>query len=227
VTLPEIVVGRLTGVFEANRDPVRAAAMAAYMRDRFPFLGIAAPRRRALAREALAGLAAPDLDELARAALALWEKPEREYQYAGADYVCRHVARCSARFLPVLERLITAKPWWDTVDALSAHGVGPLVRCHPELVLALDRWIDGDLWLARAAILHQLAFEEATDAERLFRYCLRRAADRDLFLRKAIGWALREHSRVDPGAVAAFVAEHESELSPLSRREALRRLPRP
>ncbi len=105
----------------------------------------------------------------------------------------------------------------------SPSAVGELVRRHPELLAAMDRWIDAeDFWLARAAIIHQLKFREATDRDRLFTYCLRRAPDQEFFLRKAIGWALREYSKTDPDAVRAFVKNHENQLSPLSRREALR-----
>ena len=96
---------------------------------------------------------------------------------------------------------------------------------HPELGAAMDRWVDDkNFWLARVAIIHQLRFEAATDPDRLFRYYTRRAADSEFFIRKAIRWALREYAKTDPDAVLAYVRAHESELSPLSRREALRRI---
>ena len=62
---------------------------------------------------------------------------------------------------------------------------------------------------ARSALLHQLHYKERTDANRLFDYPLRRAADTEFFIRKAIGWAIRQYSKVAPAAVAAFVDEHE------------------
>jgi 3-methyladenine DNA glycosylase AlkD len=86
----------------------------------------------------------------------------------------------------------------------------------------MDAWIEEpDLWLRRTAILHQLSYRERTDEARLFRYCLAQAADRDFFIRKAIGWALRQYSKTSEAAVRRFVTEHERELSPLSVREAL------
>ena len=105
--------------------------------------------------------------------------------------------------------------------------VGPIVRRDRSLDAVMDAWIDDDdLWLARAAILHQNRWRDATDPERLFRSCERRAGDTDFFIRKAIGWALREYTRVDPDAVRAFLAAHDSELSGLSKREALKWLDR-
>ncbi len=100
-----------------------------------------------------------------------------------------------------------------------------MVRAHPELLATLDRWIDADdFWLARVAILHQFRFGDDTDAERLFRYSTHRAGDAEFFIRKAIGWALREYSRTDPDAVRAYVETHRAVLAPLTAREATRRL---
>ncbi len=219
----EAFLTRLTESFEAARDPDRAPAMRAYMRDQFPFLGIAAPAQQSLVRAALKGLPAPTEDELTTIALACWERPEREYQYAACFVLRRYVKRCSAGFLPTARTLITTKSWWDTVDALAAHTVGPLVAAHPELVTVMDEWIvDDNLWVARTALLHQLRYGAATDEERLFAYCTRQAGHPDFFIRKAIGWALREYARTNPDAVRDFVARIP--LSPLSTREALKHL---
>ena len=106
--------------------------------------------------------------------------------------------------------MILAKSWWDTVDALASPTVGALVRSAPTLVEVMDEWVErDDIWIARTAIIHQLRFGADTDADRLFAYCLRRSADSEFFIRKAIGWALRQYGRTDPDAVRAFVAEHE------------------
>lgn len=221
------VLDRLEAAFGPAADPVRAAPMAAYMKGRFAFLGIAATPRRALARAALAGLPAPDEADVAAVASGCWALDEREYQYAGADYCVRWVRRCGPGFLPVVERLVTTKPWWDTVDQLAAHVVGGLVAATPALRADMDRWLtSGDLWLARASLLHQLRWKERTDADWLFAACLARAGDADFFARKAIGWALREYSKTDAAAVRAFVADHDTELSGLSQREALKWLDR-
>jgi 3-methyladenine DNA glycosylase AlkD len=217
------LLDRLTEVYGAARDPVRAAAMAAYMRDQFPFLGLPAPRQRELSRQVLAGMPVPAEDDLRAVALACWALPEREYQYFACGYLRRHVKVCAPDFLGTVQELLTTKPWWDTVDALASNVAGPLVLRHPELVPTLDDWITGnDLWLIRAALIHQLTFKQRTDAPRLFGYCRLRAEHPDFFVRKAIGWALRQYAKTDPEAVRRFVAD--TPLSPLSRREALKNL---
>jgi 3-methyladenine DNA glycosylase AlkD len=225
--LADHTVGRLTAAFEPAADPHRAPAMAAYMKGHFPYLGIPAPERRALTRVALAGLPTPTENDVAALALRCWALDPREYQYAATDHCVRHIQRCSAGFLPVVERLITTKSWWDTVDPLAARVVGPLVAASPELRAAMDEWlVSNDKWLARSALLHQLGYKAQTDADWLFAACLRRAADTDFFLRKAIGWVLREYSKTDAAAVRRFVADHDGELSGLSKREALNWLDR-
>lgn len=222
---------RLPAAYAPVADPAAAAHMRTYLRDQFPFLGIQMPVReridRAVLRELRQGLPAPGEDDLVAVSLLMWAADEREYQYFAVRFLRRHVGAASARLLPTLATLITTKSWWDTVDELAKHVVGPLALRHPDLRAELDAWASGgQLWLARAAILHQLAYRERTDAGRLFAYCLAQAGSGEFFLRKAIGWALREYSKTDPAAVERFVANHHDRLSPLSRREALRLLTR-
>ncbi|MFE3577737.1 DNA alkylation repair protein [Streptomyces vinaceus] len=223
--LADTLVDRLTTTYGAAADPERAAAMAAYMKDVAPFLGLRTPLRRELSKAVTAGTAEPAETDVRALVLRCWELPEREYHYFAVDYLRRHVRVCSSGFLPVLRRLIVTVPWWDTVDLLAAHAAGPLVAAHPELAEVMDEWIgDEDLWLARTALLHQLRYKSATDTGRLFAYCRRQSAHPDFFVRKAIGWALREYAKTDPEAVRAFVEAQRDSLSPLSVREALKNL---
>ncbi|MEV5936188.1 DNA alkylation repair protein [Streptomyces sp. NPDC052079] len=223
--LADTVLERLTAVYGAAADPGRAAGMRAYMKDVAPFLGLPTPVRRDLSRTVVEGLARPDEADCTAVAVRCWELPEREYQYFAVDYLRRHVRRCSSGFLPVARHLVTTVPWWDTVDLLAAHVVGALVAADPELTADMDEWIgDDDLWLARAALLHQLRYKERTDTERLFGYCLRQSGHQDFFIRKAIGWSLREYARTDPDAVRAFLAREQGRFAPLSVREALKNI---
>jgi 3-methyladenine DNA glycosylase AlkD len=224
-SLPSSLLERLGTRLDEARDPVRATAMTAYMRDRFPFLGLPAPRLRALSRTVLSGLPTPTPDELREIALACWQRPEREFQYFACDYLRAHVAVAGPAFLPVARHLITTKPWWDTVDALATRFVGDLVRRQPALAAEMDAWsADDDMWLVRTAILHQLHYGPATDTARLFGYCTAQAGHRDFFVRKAIGWALRHYARTDPDAVRRYLAADGDRLSPLSVREASKHL---
>jgi 3-methyladenine DNA glycosylase AlkD len=222
---PDEVVGRLERELRAVADPERAASMAAYMKGHFPYFGVPTPERRLAQRAALAGVDRPTQAALVAFAAAMWELPEREYQYFACDLLVREVKRCDGSLLPVVERLVVTKSWWDTVDVLATRVTGPLVAADRSLQAVMDEWVASpNLWLARTAILHQLHFGADTDVERLFAYCLARAADSDFFIRKAIGWALRHYARTDPDAVRAFVAAHDRELSGLSQREATKHL---
>lgn len=217
------LVAELVDAFEGARDPARAEPMRRYMRDQFEFLGIPTPVRRALQRPIFATSSALTQDGLLDTARTLWCRDEREYQYAACDLLIRFVRRLDATAMPTVEELITSKSWWDTVDALASRVAGPLVLRDRSLDALMDRWIiSDDLWLARTAILHQLRWKEATDEARLFGMCLCRAADGDFFIRKAIGWALREYAKTSPDAVRTFVHEHADALSQLSRDEAMK-----
>ncbi|NBE55243.1 DNA alkylation repair protein [Streptomyces boluensis] len=221
--LADEVLGRLVVAYAGAADPGRAVPLKAYMKDIAPFLGIMTAERRALSRTVLTGLPRPDEADCAAVALRCWRLPEREYHYFAVDFLRRHVRRCSSGFLPVVRHLVTTVSWWDTVDALAAHVVGGLVAADDGLKRTMDRWSeDDDLWVVRTALLHQLRFKDATDTERLFGYCLRQAGHPDFFVRKAIGWSLREYAKTDAEAVRSFVAAHRERLAPLSVREALK-----
>ena len=215
----------------ALADPERAAPMAAYLRGQFSFLGIPSPARTASLRAAWAGQAAPSEGALRDAVVALWALPEREFHYAACDLLARWIgttkraATVSPGFLTgTVQQLITAASWWDSVDALRAAATGPLVAAHPELKPVMASWVDSDnRWLVRSAIIHQLGYGERTDASLLFAFCARRAADREFFIAKAIGWTLRTYARIQPDEVRGFVAAHP-ELTSLARREALKHL---
>lgn len=217
------LVDRLREQLAIVADPERAKAMSAYMRNQFPFLGVPSPKLKLALRAAQPGRL--DQAELIAVSRKLWRLAEREYQYAACSLLSRFVKGCGPDFIDVARELVVAKPWWDTVDSLASHTVGTLVHNHPRLVTTMDEWIGSDnIWLARAAILHQLGYKGATDADRLFRYTLMKADHPDFFMRKAIGWALRQYAWAAPEVVRTFVLAHETKFSGLTRREALKNL---
>lgn len=221
----ELEVAELRAALEAVAVPADVEAMEAYMKNNFRFLGVRSAAVRTTIKPFLAVARDIDGDPLIEFVHALWAEPEREFQYVGAIFTRRYAGRLDPSHLPDVEHFITTKSWWDTVDSLAAWTVGPLVRANPELVAVMDQWIEDDnMWLARTALIHQLGYKEDTDAERLFRYVTLQAGHKDFFIRKAIGWALRQYARIDPDAVRSFVAEQEDELSGLSKREALKHL---
>lgn len=190
-------------------DPARAAGMSAYLRGHFPALGITTPARRAAVKEVLRGRRkAVDRDLVERC----WAAEEREFQYVACDHL--RDAPLGTEDAEWLRSLIVRKSWWDTVDAL-AKPIGRAATAEQ-----MREWAnDEDMWVRRVAILHQLGRREATDTDLLAEFILANLGSGEFFIDKAIGWALREHSKTDPAWVSAFVATHEAELSALSRRE--------
>lgn len=218
-------VEKLRVALEAVAVPEQAEPMAAYMKHHFVFLGAKSPAVREAAKPTLAAGKDAEADELIAFVDSCWEQPEREFQYVGCTFLRKWIAALEPRHLSDLERFIVTKSWWDSVDSLAAWSVGPLVLANRELVDVMDEWIDSEnIWLARTAIIHQLSYKADTDADRLFAYAEARAEDKEFFIRKAIGWALRQYARQDPDQVRAFVTANEDRLSGLSKREALKHL---
>jgi 3-methyladenine DNA glycosylase AlkD len=202
-------------------DAERAAAMSAYMRGQFAFLGIPTPARRAAAKALFKTLRGASADDLLALADALWQRPEREYQYAALDMLAMHWKTFDHTHLPALLALVRRKSWWDTVDALASIIGDVLRRGHHGMDDALSH---EDFWVRRIALLHQLGWYGDTDHERLFRYTLALSHEKEFFIQKAIGWALRDYARHAPDAVRAFLAGPGAGLAPLSRREAAKHL---
>ena len=203
----------------------RAQEMSAYMRGQFAYLGIATPQRRKTAIVLIRRLKVESAGELRSVAETLWKLPEREFQYIAVDLLLHHRVMLGAKDLPWLLKLAQENPWWDTVDSL-VKVVGKIVR--RDLVDGLGRGqsaMDGALraksfWVRRIAMLHQLGWRGDTDTERLFSYADRLAGESEFFIRKAIGWALREYAWHDPVAVLRYLEQARGRLSALTLREA-------
>jgi 3-methyladenine DNA glycosylase AlkD len=209
--------------------PADAGAMARYMRNQFTFLGVKAPAQKAVFRAALAS-AGPPLDEggVAAAIDELWARPEREHRHVGCLLASRYATKATPAFVDHVGRWIATDPWWDTCDVLARACAGHVVRRHPELRRTMDRWLAGDdMWLIRAALIHMGGWKHDIDRAWVFAACLARAHHPDFFVRKAIGWILRDLAWVDPAAVVAFVeGPGAGVLSGLSKREALKNVRR-
>jgi 3-methyladenine DNA glycosylase AlkD len=122
----------------------------------------------------------------------------------------------------LLEFMIVNKSWWDTVDGIAGWLVGPLFKKCPELIEPkTTQWMNsGNIWLQRTCLLFQLNYKKSTDTELLFCFIEELSGDTSFWIRKAIGWVLREYSKTNPDAVLKFVNSHQ--LSSLSRKEALK-----
>jgi len=225
--MPEQLAAQIQHTLATLADPARAVPMRAYMRDRFPFLGIQTPIRRAALRPLLK--VNFDQKRLLTAAGLLYDLPEREYRYAAIDLLARHVGQLDMSAVAPLLALAQRDSWWDTVDGLAGI-VGDVLRAarhnDPGAQGAMDTALRHDcLWVRRIAMIHQLGWRLETDTPRLFGYAETLAPESDFFIRKAIGWALRDYARWNPQAVRDFVAVMGGRLSPLSAREATRWIP--
>lgn len=199
------------------RDAPFAAWQKAYMLHQFPFLGVRSP----LLKKAVKTY---DAAEWRQEISLLWEEPEREFQYAALQLALLHKKEWAAADLELFEKLICSKSWWDTVDTIAPHLAGALFFRFPELLVHADRWLlSENLWLRRSAIIFQLRYKEKTDGDRLFKSCAHLGSEKEFFIRKAIGWALREYGKTEPKRVIKFLAS--ASLSPLSVREARKHLP--
>jgi 3-methyladenine DNA glycosylase AlkD len=200
-----------------------AGPMKAYMRNQFEFFGIKSPDRKLLFKELIAAHGLPDVNSLHSLIQQLWKQPEREYQYIGADLMIKMHKQWTEKDIELFEFMITHRSWWDTVDTVAILIVGPWLKKFPEFRSITDQWIDDkNMWLQRSAIIFQNGYKKSTDESLLYKYIGKCSSDKEFFIQKAIGWALREYSKTNPSSVKRFVAQ--SQLAPLSTREALRRI---
>jgi len=207
----------------AESDPVRAVGQQAYMKSDMPFYGVPVPRVRAITRT-VAGRHLGDVADVEAVARELWDDAtRREERYAAIAATGLRPAVGRPELIPLHEYQARTGAWWDFVDEI-AHRIADLLEACPQLASAQVRtWMTADsLWLRRLAILSQLQRRDRTDAALLTDVIEANSADGEFFIRKAIGWALRDYARTAPGWVRAFVEAHD--LSPLSRREALKHL---
>ena len=218
------LIGFVQQELESRTNPRKAAAMAAYMKTSMPFYGVSKPDREEIRREAKRRFPVDNQKLYERSVHGLWKLPHREEKYFAID-----VARMWRKFIvpasiPLYRRIIEEGAWWDFVDEVAAHLVGGVLLHHRnEIAPMMDRWIeDSDLWIRRTAIISQLKHKDKTDHVRLFRYCLAQASEKDFFIRKAIGWALRQYAYSAPDRVRVFIEKNRHRLSPLSYREASR-----
>lgn len=218
------LVSAVRDALRDEADPERAPAMQAYMKSAMPFRGVRLPRVRRLTDEAVAAHPLLTLDEVETAVMTLWDEAVfREERYAATALTGHPLAAGRLEMLPVYEHIAVTGAWWDHVDAICGR-IATLHDTRPvETAEIVRHWArSDDRWLRRLAIISQLGRRERVDTGLLAEVVELNAADRELFVRKAIGWALREYARVDPDWVRAFVATHAGTLSGLSKREALK-----
>lgn len=213
---------RILEIFSRHADPSMAPAMRKYMKNKFDFFGIKAPVRREISKPFLIKDQLPEIGEVPAVVLELWAQPQRELHYFSLDLLRKFSAKAPVEWLKLYESLILTKSWWDTVDALAAWQIGDLfLKYQEEISVCTKNWMQsGNIWLQRTCLLFQLNYKEQTDFRLLKAFISQLADSKEFFIRKAIGWSLRQYGKVDPNQVLRFLEEQP--LSSLSYKEAIR-----
>ena len=213
---------------KSQADPQRAAKQQAYMKSAMPYYGVPAPAVAAICREVFRANPMQNGSDWQAHILELWRTAKfREERYVAQNLagVSRYRRFQTMEALPVYEEMILSGAWWDLVDGVSGR-LGELMLDHRiDMTRNMNAWSQADnLWLRRSAIICQLKLKKQTNTELLFQAITHNMADKEFFIRKAIGWALRSYSVTAPDDVIRFVEKYREQLSPLSKREALKRL---
>jgi len=212
----------LKSQFEAAADEAKAAAEKRYMKNLFDYYGIKTPLRRELFTAFIKQHGLPPDNLLTDFAKQLWEQSEREWQYTCIDLLKKRAKNLPPETIDLYEYMVINKSWWDSVDGIASWLVGTHFKNYPELIpTTTERWMNsGNMWLQRTCLLYQLQYKTKTDTELLSSFILRLSDSKEFFIRKAIGWILREYSKTNPDWVMQFAENNE--LSKLSRYEGLR-----
>jgi len=201
--------------------------MQAYMKSQMPYLGISTVPLRKICKEAFHQFPLNSFEEFRDTILVLWRNAKfREERYAAIELSGHNSygGYQTLRMLPAYQEMITTGAWWDYVDPIAAHRLGGFLRRYSkQMGEKMRAWSKSkNVWLRRSAIICQLTFKENTDLNLLYDCIEPAIGEKEFFLRKAIGWALRQYAWTDSAEVIRYVKENQSRLSPLSIREALK-----
>lgn len=208
--------------FRSEGDAEKAIGMSKYMKNQFTYFGVNAPLRKDLTRAHIKTFGLPPLAQLPEIMLLAWDYP-REMQYSAIDTLVRMRKKLTPDYIPLLENLITTRSWWDTTDGIAPNVLGIILMDNEALARKkIMEWIASEnLWLQRSAILFQLKYKQKLNRELLMLAIDGQMHSKEFFIRKAMGWVLREYAKTDPIWVARFV-DSRPELSNLTKREALK-----
>eukprot|EP01132_Coremiostelium_polycephalum_P002482 gene2482-3070_t len=214
---------KLRAHFIKHKNPTVSDIMCRYMRSQFPFIGLKAPQRHELLASFLEKNGRPSESEI----LDIYRLPEREFKYVSMDLAAHQLPKNNDKNrINLYIAYAKHEPWWDTIDIIASKFIGGHFKKFPDMTLDYtDKWIiHSSMWFRRISLIFQLTYKQQADQELLFKYIRMTFHEKEFFIRKAIGWALREHAKLYPKDVKGFINEHEDQLSKLSIVEALRHL---
>lgn len=211
-------------IFTTAADKERAVGAKAYMLNQFEFYGIVTAQRRKLSKEYMKANPLTAMKELEKIVKACWDLPERDYQYFAVELISFHKKIWTPTIIQLIEWCLVRKSWWDSVDHIASECLTDYFKLFPQQIQPItSKWNkSSNIWLQRSSIMFQKAFKKDTNKELLAAYILHCKDSKEFFVRKAIGWALREYSKTNAAWVKAFVQNNQ--LHALSAREALKRI---
>ena len=206
--------------FEEYKNEERASKMKTYMRNQFEFYGIMATPRKEITKSVYRDLGVPE--NFIDVAKELFLKPQRELHYVAQELLLKCKRKWSKAIISDIEWFIQTNSWWDTVDFIASNLAGEYFKKWPNQIskYILEWNKSDDMWLVRSSILYQLKYKSKTDVSYLANTIQPHVNKTEFFIKKAIGWALREYSKTDPNWVLDFVESNK--LQPLSKKEALK-----
>lgn len=220
------LVAFVAAELSVRADPEKAIGMAAYLKTDMPFYGVQKKGRTEVFRGMKARFPIDDASSYREAIEALWARPHREEKYLAVGIAKHYTDYLTFGNFDLYRRLIVEGAWWDFVDDVAINCVGIVQLYDRERVSpTIEEWIDHEaMWLRRTSLISPIKHKADTDYETLFDHCLRRADEKEFFIRKAIGWTLREYAKTDPDRVRGFLLAHRDSWSALSFREAAKHL---
>jgi 3-methyladenine DNA glycosylase AlkD len=212
----------LQKLFLQHANATNAAGAKAYMLNQFEYYGIKMAERRKLCKDFIKNHPLSSVAETEKIVKQAWQLPEREWQYFAIELLAHYKKQWKLSTIKTIEYCITHKSWWDTVDAISDAWAGEYFKLFPQQIKTVTAtWnASENMWLQRSSLLFQKKYKQQTDTKLLAKYIQHLSSSNEFFIRKAIGWILREYAKTNPTWVKDFVEANE--LSPLSRREALK-----
>ncbi len=215
-------IAALELVFHENANLNRANKMEAYLKNKFPMFGIHAPLRDEISAPFLIKTQLPLKSELHSLVKELWLKPEREFHHFAQNLVLKYVKQFTVNDIELLEFMAVNNSWWDTIDFIATKLMAAYFKLYPEQIIPItDSWMkSGNIWLQRSCLIFQLKHKQDLDTILLSQFINALNSNNAFFIKKAIGWVLREYSKTNPQWVINFV--NNTPLKPLSKREALK-----
>ena len=202
-----------------HKNEEQAQKMSKYMLNKFEYIGIKTPERREIFKNFFKEYKNEEKIDW-EFVNKCWENKYREFQYVGADYLKNMKDKLTIDDIPKLKQLILKKSWWDTIDNLDMT-IGALALKDSNVNKILLEWsLDENIWLRRIAIDHQLLRKEKTNTELLEKILKNNLGQAEFFINKAIGWALRDYSKISPEWVKNFIEKNKENMAKLSIKEA-------